>query len=565
MTTTWNGGWYSVTDPSTGAGTTVTISGRIVISGNVNLILPDNSTLNAQGGVTVPPGSSFTVYAQSAGSGNSAGSNTGTLNACWAGTVDGSGNPTNLTTSPNMAGIGGDGTGSGANATPGTITINGGYINAASGDMSAGIGGASNSAPIVGNGGTININGGTVRTFGVGWHGSGIGGGGNGDGGNITITGGTVSATGGGYGSAGIGGGGSYYPPSGMAGSGGTIIITGGSITAVGNSSAYGGAAGIGGAGGNGNDLPGNSGNITITGNTVINATGGNYNYDGTNGYWGGGGGAAIGSGGSDTNNQGQVGNIYIDTGTVTLNLTGGTGYSQSGRTNGAQVGYGGYAPPSTGANLITNIIPTAPQSLAASGEQLYQITLNWTPPVSTGLPVSGYYVQWSTDGSTWTTPINAGNVLTYDVTGLAYDTEYYFQVAAFNTANNATTGYNWAQVTDSTLPPGAPTAPQNVTGAAGDGQATVSFSPPASDNGGAVTGYTVTASDGTSTFTATGTDSPITVTGLTNGTAYSITVMATNTFGTSAASSPAVSVTPYTVPSTPQNLAAAAGNGASV
>jgi hypothetical protein len=87
---------------------------------------------------------------------------------------------------------------------------------------------------------------------------------------------------------------------------------------------------------------------------------------------------------------------------------------------------------------------------------------------------------------------------------------------------------------------PGAPTI---GTATAGNAQATVAFTPPASDGGSPITLYTATSSPGG--FTGTGTASPITVTGLTNGTPYTFTVTATNSVGTGDPSSASNSVTP--------------------
>ena len=66
------------------------------------------------------------------------------------------------------------------------------------------------------------------------------------------------------------------------------------------------------------------------------------------------------------------------------------------------------------------------------------------------------------------------------------------------------------------------------------------------SNNGGAeITGYEATCSDGTNTYTGTSTSSLITVSGLTNGVAYTCTVTATNSVGTSSASAATAPITP--------------------
>jgi Ricin-type beta-trefoil lectin domain/Concanavalin A-like lectin/glucanases superfamily/Fibronectin type III domain len=90
-----------------------------------------------------------------------------------------------------------------------------------------------------------------------------------------------------------------------------------------------------------------------------------------------------------------------------------------------------------------------------------------------------------------------------------------------------------------STTVPGVVTS---VSAAPGTGQAAVSWGAPLTNGGSAVTGYTVTASPGGATVTATGTSA--TVTGLTSGTSYTFTVTANNAVGTGPASAPTVPVT---------------------
>lgn len=91
---------------------------------------------------------------------------------------------------------------------------------------------------------------------------------------------------------------------------------------------------------------------------------------------------------------------------------------------------------------------------------------------------------------------------------------------------------------------PGIPGAPTIGTATGGNAQASVAFTAPANTGYPAtINQYTVTSSPGS--ITASGSASPITVTGLTNGTEYTFTVTATNDTGTGPASAASNAVTP--------------------
>jgi hypothetical protein len=107
------------------------------------------------------------------------------------------------------------------------------------------------------------------------------------------------------------------------------------------------------------------------------------------------------------------------------------------------------------------------------------------------------------------------------------------------------------------------PGAPVIGTATAGNRQATVTFTPPDNTGGSPILSYTATSSPGG--FTATGPASPLVVTGLTNGIAYTFTVTARNAQGVGPASAESNRVRPATVPGAPTIDAVAAGNGRAI
>ena len=86
------------------------------------------------------------------------------------------------------------------------------------------------------------------------------------------------------------------------------------------------------------------------------------------------------------------------------------------------------------------------------------------------------------------------------------------------------------------------PQPPANVTATPGNAQATISWTAPTNTGGSPITGYTATASAGGQSCTTT-TATSCTISGLTNGTTYDISVTATNAVGVSDPS--VVAVTP--------------------
>jgi hypothetical protein len=87
------------------------------------------------------------------------------------------------------------------------------------------------------------------------------------------------------------------------------------------------------------------------------------------------------------------------------------------------------------------------------------------------------------------------------------------------------------------------PDAPTGVSASAGDASASVSFTAPANVGGSAITAYYAVSNP--SQVTVSGTSSPVTVTGLSNGTAYTFQVWALNSFGPGPFSAASGSVTP--------------------
>ncbi|NMO49956.1 hypothetical protein HH310_01935 [Actinoplanes sp. TBRC 11911] len=209
----------------------------------------------------------------------------------------------------------------------------------------------------------------------------------------------------------------------------------------------------------------------------------------------------------------------------------------------------------SSGSNAVTPFgLPGAPTAVSATAGNT-QAAVSFTAPASNGgAAITGYTATASPGGATGTC---ASSPCT--VTGLTNGVSYTFSVHATNAAGNSAESAASSGVTPVAVP-GVPTA---VSAVAGNAQAVVSFTAPASNGGTAITGYTATASPGGATGTCA--SSPCTVTGLTNGVSYAFTVHATNAVGNSSESTASSSVTAVTAPGVPTSVSAVAGNAQAV
>jgi predicted RNA-binding protein with TRAM domain len=252
-------------------------------------------------------------------------------------------------------------------------------------------------------------------------------------------------------------------------------------------------------------------------------------------------------------------GTSWISTGTMSSpftisGLSNGTSYSVLLRADNA-IGTGAASVP---ASTTPRTVPGAPLSVVAVSNSA-SADVSWTAPTSnggsaiTGYSVAAYATSTSTTAiSTCTTAGTAACSLT----GLTNGTAYYVAVTASNAAGSGPGSAPRVLVT----PLARPAAPTLNSLTMGDSTISATFTAGSAGDR-AITGYQYSVDGGVSWQAASGTTSPILITGLTDGTTYTVAVRAVSSAGVGAASN-TLQGTPYTYPSAPDPTTIVANGG---
>lgn len=226
---------------------------------------------------------------------------------------------------------------------------------------------------------------------------------------------------------------------------------------------------------------------------------------------------------------------------TVSVTATNGNGTSEASPTMSATPG----------------TVPDPPRSPAGTAEPA-AIKVTWTAPDNDGgSPLTGYKAT-ATHGTTSKNCTAEPAATMCTITGLTDGTSYAVSVIASNQAGSST-----AASAGNVTPVSVPGAPDLKSVTPSNGAIAATWVASSNTGGETVTGFTATAQSGafTNTCTAGATDTGCSITGLTNGLLYTVTVVAANGIGPSNASN-ALTATPATIPATPTITSVAIGNG---
>ena len=220
--------------------------------------------------------------------------------------------------------------------------------------------------------------------------------------------------------------------------------------------------------------------------------------------------------------------------------LTNGTSYNVKIKAVNS-VGAGTESSQESGTPLSVPLSPTISSVTPSNGT----LTIAFTAGGTGGSSITNY--QYSLDGgATWTTRSPAATTSPITVTGLTNGTTYQVQIRAVNSLGS---GKSTESITAST-PLEISSAPSITSVTGGNPTLSVAFT---AGSGGTITNYEFSTNGGTTwqVRNPVSATSPLTISGLTNGTSYSVKIRGVTAAGSGVASD-ASSGTPYTTPSAP-------------
>jgi outer membrane protein OmpA-like peptidoglycan-associated protein len=261
------------------------------------------------------------------------------------------------------------------------------------------------------------------------------------------------------------------------------------------------------------------------------------------------GGGGAGGGGGAQ---GGSAGFVEFGSGTSDewFGLGGYPGENSTAGLSGLSSQYNFYANDNANGSVVVSYssgAPSAPTNVNGSPANA-SVSLYWSAPSSSGATsLSGYVVQYATSPySTWTTASSCtGTATTCTVSSLTNGTPYEFEVAAVNSVGQG----SFSSPSGPLTPTGPPSAPVITGVTPSDGSLSLVFN--AASSSLPILDYQYSLDDGATWVSGGVTSSPLTLNGLTNGTAYSVLLRAVSSAGDGPASAPADG-TPSALPGAP-------------